>query len=270
MVAPNGVVAQGDVVAQGGVVAQDGVVAAGLGPAGGSGGTVNADSGADGGADGPGWRGDEAPGWTGGVMAVLRFLTRMVEVNLLVLAGALAGGILLGLGPALKAGSAVLHDPELATEPWRGFWREWRTDWRRSNLLFAPFWPVGVLLAADAAVVGQASGPVHAALLAGLTLASAWTAVVLAWWPRIVLGYDDAAPAVWRYLLLTPLMAPGAALAILVTLAATAAVVLGVPLAALVAGASFPLWATGKVVAGTRRRGDPAGSADSAHRPSAS
>ncbi|MBE1878650.1 YesL family protein [Myceligenerans pegani] len=223
-----------------------------------------------GGTDGPDWRGDDAPGWAGGVMAVLRFLTRLVEVNLFVAAGTLAGGVLLGLGPALRAGSAVLHDPELALEPWRGFWREWRTGWRRSNLLFAPLWPVGVLLWADAAAVGQASGPAHAAMLAGLTLASAWTAVVLAWWPRIVLRYDDAAPAVWRYLLLTPLTAPGAALAILVTLAATAAVILGVPLAALAAGASFPLWATGKVVDGTVRRNEPADSADSAHRPSAS
>lgn len=189
-------------------------------------------------------------------MAVLRALTRLVEVNLLVLAGALAGGLLLGLGPALKAGSAVLHDPDLAMEPWRGFWREWRADWRRSNLLFAPFWLVGALLWADAAAVGQASGPAHAAMLSGLTVASAWTAVVLAWWPRIVLRYDDAAPAVWRYLLLTPLLAPGTALAILVTLAATAAVILGVPLAALAAGASFPLWATGRLV-GAKLRANP-------------
>lgn len=198
----------------------------------------------------PDWRGDDVPGWAGSVMAVLRVLTRLVEANLLVLAGALAGGILLGLGPALKAGSAVLRTRDLAMEPWRGFWREWRTGWRRSNLVFAPFWPVGALLWADAVAVGQASGPVQAVMLAGLTLVSAWTAVVLAWWPRIVLRHDDAAPAVWRYLLLTPLMAPGIALAILVTLAATAAVILGVPLAALVAGVSFPLWATGKLVDG--------------------
>lgn len=198
--------------------------------------------------DVPDWRGDDVPGWAGGVMAVLRVLTRLVEVNLLVLAGTLAGGVLLGLGPALKAGSAVLHDPGLAMEPWRGFWREWRTDWRWSNLLFMPFWPVGALLWADATAVGQATGPAHAAMLAGLTLASAWTAVVLAWWPSVVLRYDDAAPAVWRYLLLTPLMAPGVALAALITLAATAATILGVPPAGLAAGASFPLWATGRLV----------------------
>ncbi|MBL0887514.1 DUF624 domain-containing protein [Myceligenerans indicum] len=198
--------------------------------------------------DGPGWRADDVPGWAGSVMAVLRFLTRLVEVNLLVLAGTLAGGVLLGLGPALKAGSAALHDPDLAMEPWRGFWREWRSRWGRSNLLFAPFWPLGALLWADAVAVGQASGPVHAATLAGLTIVSAWTAVVLTWWPRVVLRYDDAAPAVWRHLLLTPLMAPGVALAALVTLAATVAAVLGVPPVALVAGASFPLWATGRLV----------------------
>lgn len=181
-------------------------------------------------------------------MAALRFLTRLVEVNLLVVIGTLAGGVLFGLGPALRAGSAVLHDPGLTMEPWRGFWREWRTEWRRSNLLFAPFWLVGGLLAADAAVVGRMSGPPHAVMLAGLTLAVSWTAVALAWWPRVVLRYDDAAPAVWRYLLLTPLIAPGVALASLIVLAATAGAALGVPLTALAAGISFPLWATGKLV----------------------
>lgn len=194
-----------------------------------------------------GWRADDGPGWAGGVMAVLRFATRLVEVNLFVVAGTLAGGVLLGLGPALKAGSAVLHDPELAMVPWRGFWRQWRAGWRRSNLLFAPFWLVGALLWADAAAIGRASGPVGALMLGGLTLATAWTAVVLMWWPRVVLRHDDAAPAIWRYLLLTPLLAPVTALAILVTLAATAAAALGVPLVALALGASFPLWATGKL-----------------------
>ncbi|GAB4084525.1 hypothetical protein GCM10028784_11550 [Myceligenerans cantabricum] len=201
--------------------------------------------------DGEGWRGDEVSGWSGGVMAALRVLTRCVEVNLLVVLGTLAGGGLLGLGPALRAGSEVLHNPNLAMEPWRGFWHAWRTGWRRSNVLFAPFWLVGALLWADAAVVGQVpTGAAHAVMLVGLTLVGAWTAVVLAWWPRVVLTHDDAAPAVWRYLLLTPLLAPGVALAVLVTLAATAAVILGVPLVTLLAGVSFPLWATGKVVDG--------------------
>ncbi|GAA1849351.1 YesL family protein [Myceligenerans crystallogenes] len=194
------------------------------------------------------WRSNDGPGWAGSVMAVLRFLTRLVEVNLLVVAGTLAGGVVLGLGPALKAGSAVLHDPALSLTPWAGFWGAWRAGWRRSNLLFAPFWPVGALLAADAVVVGQSSGAFRAVLLGGLTLVTAWTVVTLSWWPRIAVRYDDAAPAVWRYLLLTPLMAPGTALGILVTVAATTAAALGVPLVALLAAASFPLWATGLLI----------------------
>src|SRR5690606_18701618 len=59
------------------------------------------------------WRADDVPGTFGTVMAALRFLTRLVEVNLLVVIGTLAGGVLFGLGPALRAGSAVLHDPGL-------------------------------------------------------------------------------------------------------------------------------------------------------------
>lgn len=207
--------------------------------------------------DGPGWRADDVPGALGGVMAALRFATRLVEVNLLVALGSLAGGILLGLGPALRAGSAVLGDAELAMEPWRGFWREWRAGWRRSNLLFAPFWPVAALLTADAVVVGQMTGALYAVLAGGLTLAGAWTTVVLAWWPRIALRYDDPAPAVWRYLLLTPLTAPGTAVAILVTVVATVTVVLGAPVTALLAGVSFPLWATSRLVGARLDGGTP-------------
>ncbi|WP_125773367.1 DUF624 domain-containing protein [Antribacter gilvus] len=187
-------------------------------------------------------------GWAGGVMAVLRWVTRMVEVNVLVVLGTLAGGVLLGLGPALRAGSTVLLDDEHADAPWRGFWRTWRSGWRRANLLFAPVWVAGTLVWLDTAVIAAAEGPARAAFQVGLVLVSGWGAVVLAWWPRVALRYDDGAPAVWRFLLLAPILGPGTALAVLVALAATAAVALGVPLAAALAGVSFPLWATGRLV----------------------
>src|SRR5699024_6566403 len=47
----------------------------------------------------------EVPGWTGGVMLGLRWVTLLVEVSAMLLLGTLAGGVLLGLGPALRAGS---------------------------------------------------------------------------------------------------------------------------------------------------------------------
>lgn len=55
-------------------------------------------------------------GWTGGVMRVLRRVTRLVEVNVLVLLGALAGGVVLGLWPAVRAASTVLLDGDPAED----------------------------------------------------------------------------------------------------------------------------------------------------------
>lgn len=198
----------------------------------------------------PGARADDAGavGWAGGVMTALRWATRLVEVNVLVVVGALAGGVVLGLGPALRAGSAVLLEPEHADAPWRGFWQEWRTGWRRANLLFAPLWFVGLLLWLDTAVIAAADGAARAGFQLGLALVGAWGAVVLAWWPRVALRYDDPAPAVWRFLLLAPALGPGTAAGVLVVAGATAAVVLGVPVAGALAGLSFPLWATGRLV----------------------
>lgn len=191
---------------------------------------------------------DDVPGWAGGVMAALRWVTRLVEANVLVVLGTLAGGVLLGLGPALRAGSAVLLDPAHAESPWRGFWATWASGWRRTNLLFGPFWACGALLWADSAVVAAATGPARAAFQLGLGLAVAWGAVVLAWWPRVVLRYDDGARAVWRYLLLAPGLGPGTTAGVLVVLAATTLAVAGVPLAGALAGLAFPLWATGRLV----------------------
>jgi hypothetical protein len=46
----------------------------------------------------------EVPGWAGGVMAVLRWGTLLVEITVMVLLGALAGGGVVGRGPARGAG----------------------------------------------------------------------------------------------------------------------------------------------------------------------
>ena len=52
--------------------------------------------------------GDESFGWAGRVMVFLRFATQIVAVNVLVLLGTLAGGVLLGLLPALGSGGSLL------------------------------------------------------------------------------------------------------------------------------------------------------------------
>lgn len=190
----------------------------------------------------------EVPGWAGGVMLGLRWVTLLVELNLMVLLGTLAGGVVLGVGPALRAGGAVAASMTAEPAPWRTFWRTWLTGFGRTNLLFAPVWVVAVLLWFDGVAVTLLDGPPRAALQVGLVLVGVWFAVVLVSWPRVTLRYDRGPGETWRFLLLVPLLGPTTSLAVLVVLGATALAVWVLPVLAVLVGVSFPLWATGRLV----------------------
>jgi uncharacterized membrane protein YesL len=208
-------------------------------------------------------------GWTGGVMRVLRRVTRLVEINVLVLLGAVAGGVVLGLWPAARAASAVLLDGDPAESPWRPFWREWLAGWRRANALGAPLTVAGVVLLLDSLLLAQMEGPVRAALQLGLVLVGAWTAVVLAYWPRVVLRYDRSALDTWRFLLLSPALGPGTAVGAVVVLGVCGLVAYVIPLLGLLAGIAVPLWLTGRMVDERLDRMDGISRPDDVRRPSA-
>jgi uncharacterized membrane protein YesL len=187
-------------------------------------------------------------GWTGGVMRVLRRVTRLVEINVLVLLGTLAGGVVLGVWPAVRAASALLLDGDPADSPWRLFWRVWRDGWRRANVLGAPLSVAGVVLLLDFLLLAQMDGPLRAALQAGLVVVGVWTAVVLAYWPRVVLRYDRPTFHMWRFLLLSPALGPGTAVGAVVVLGVCGLVAYVVPLLGLLAGIAVPLWLSGLMV----------------------
>ncbi|MEU2201633.1 DUF624 domain-containing protein [Isoptericola sp. NPDC019482] len=191
----------------------------------------------------------EVPGWAGGVMLALRWVTLLVEISAMVVLGTLAGGVLLGLGPALRAGGVVAARMTAEPTPWRTFWRAWRDGLGRSAALFAPVWVVGALLWLDGAALGLLDGPARALLTGGLLAVGAWGAVVLACWPAVVTRYRSRAAATWRLLLLLPLLAPTTALAVLVVTAAVLAAAWAVPLLAALVGPGFWLWATGRLAA---------------------
>lgn len=190
----------------------------------------------------------EVPGWAGGVMLALRWVTLLVEVNVMVLLGTLAGGVLLGAGPALHAASAVTSRMTHEPTPWRTFWRTWRSGFRRANVLFAPLWVVAALLWLDGAAITLMTGPVRAVLLGGLVLVLVWTAVVLAYWPRVVLRYERPFGETWRFLLLAPLLGPATSAAVLVVLLVVWIAWTFLPVVAVLLGTSFALWATGRLV----------------------
>ncbi|WP_418277718.1 DUF624 domain-containing protein [Isoptericola jiangsuensis] len=190
----------------------------------------------------------EVPGWAGGVMLALRWATLLVEINVMVVLGTLAGGVLGGLGPALRAGSAVAARMTDEPTPWRTFWRTWRTDLGRVNLLFAPFWVAAVLLWFDGVAVTLLEGPARAVLLGGLIVVMAWTAVALCYWPRVTLRYERPFTETWRFLLLSPLLGPAVSLAVLLVLVVVWVAWTFLPLAVVLVGAAFALWATGRLV----------------------
>jgi uncharacterized membrane protein YesL len=190
----------------------------------------------------------EVPGWAGGVMLALRWATLLVEVQVMVVLGTLAGGVVAGLGPALRAGGAVTERMTDEPTPWRTFWRTWRDGFGRTNLLFAPFWVIAALLWFDGVAVRLLEGPAASALLGGLVVVVAWSGVMLAYWPRVVLRYDRSFVETWRFLLLSPLLGPAVSVAVLMVLVVLWVAWTFLPLAAVLVGAAFVLWATGRLV----------------------
>lgn len=193
----------------------------------------------------------EAAGWAGRVMAFLRVAAHVVAVNLLVVAGALLGLVVVGLFPALASGGHLLAraaagDP--SEHLWREFWAGYRAGFRRHAILGVPFWVAGLLLAVDLAVVRAADGPLAGTMLAGLTLVGAWSIVALAHLFPVTRRSDDGLLATWRFVALAPLLSPLTALAVLVTLAALAVVATQLTVLVPLAGLSLPLLLSGWLV----------------------
>ncbi len=188
----------------------------------------------------------EVPGWAGGAMFGLRWLTLLVEVSAMLLLGTLAGGVLLGLGPSLRAGSLVTAGMTQEPRPWRTFWRTWRTGFWSTNASFAPFWCIAVLLWLDGIAVTMLDGPAGAALLGGLLTVLCWTAVMLVYWPRAALC-DQSFTRTWRLLLFAPLLGLGTSLSIGAVLLAAALLWRQLPAVAVLAGAPLVLWSTGRL-----------------------
>ena len=194
----------------------------------------------------------DVPGWAGVVMAVLRVVTQLVGINLLMIAGTLAGGVVAGLAPAASAARALtarLATTDPSTSLWREFWSHWRAGFVRANLLALPFWAVGMLAVIDLWALGAADGVVRAAMGAALLVVVLYLAVALVYLPIVAGEHTDAwAPSV-RFVLLAPALFPARGFAILAVLAAVGAVYWFVPPLALLFGGALPLFLTGMLAA---------------------
>lgn len=185
-------------------------------------------------------------------MVFLRVAAHLVGVQLLILLGTLAGGVLLGVLPALVAGSGLLS-ALLAGAPsahlWREFWAAWRAAFRPSLTLGLPVGVVVLVLLADVVALGAAPAATAAAMRLGLYVVGAYLLVALAFLVPTVRRYPgETAPATWRFVAVMPLVLPGTSLVVLLELAAWALLVIVYPWLGLLAGLSVPLAATGWVI----------------------
>jgi uncharacterized membrane protein YesL len=153
---------------------------------------------------------------------------RLAGLNLLGLAGVLAGGVVAGISPATVALFALLREYLLGRQPrpWHDFWRHWRVEFGRSQLrLGVPLLTLWVFLFYLLAARGT---PLAAAVVV-LGLAYLGTLIYL---PAVLAHFELPAVPAWRTAALaawrTPLwtLGLGSALAVLAL-----AMVLAVPVA---------------------------------------
>ena len=187
-----------------------------------------------------------ALGWTGRVMQWLRVITAIVLVNVLFLLGAVAGLILFGVMPAAVAAIAVLRRNDLllgsAEEGLlRTFWTQYRAHFWRANRAGIPFWIVGILLAADLAVLPQLAGPVSAVLLVFTGALLIATIMTFAATVTLLSRYDDGVPAILRYALVLPPTSPAMSIGVIVAVLAWTLIVSILPVLLPLAGAALPL-----------------------------
>ena len=207
--------------------------------------------------------GDAQPalGWAGRAMQMLGAVWSLVLVNLLFLAGAVAGLIVLGVMPAATAAvSVLLRDADGVDRDGgatRIFLRTYRREFRRANLTGAPLLAAAALLTADALVLPHIRGPAAAALVV-LTAAAAvlvlLTGVVAV---TLLARYDDRPAAVLRYALGIALTAPLTATGVVLALVSCGIIAAVLPVFVPLAGASLPLGIAARLIDRRLRTLDP-------------
>ncbi|WP_141895748.1 YesL family protein [Microbacterium kyungheense] len=170
----------------------------------------------------------EEYGWAGRVMSWLRVVASLIVVNLLFVAGALVGLVVLGLAPAALAATAcltLLRDGAFAPGGGaeqglaRTFVRTYRARFWRANLLALPFGVVAVLLVLDTAVLPALDGPIAAALAVFTWVVGAAALLAFVAALTVAVRYDEAPGAVLRYAAVLPFTSPVTSLVLLATLA---------------------------------------------------
>ncbi|GGF48388.1 hypothetical protein GCM10010922_25330 [Microbacterium sorbitolivorans] len=186
-------------------------------------------------------------GWVDRIMTWLRALSALIVVNFLIIAGTLAGAVVLGALPALAAGSVCLtqlRDGD-GSGIVRRFAAEYRARFWRANALGAPFVLVGALLVADTLVLPALPQAAATALAVFTWVAGAYTAISLVAALAIDVRYRDRIAPTLRFAVGLSLASPLMALVLAGSLAVIIASLLALPMFIPLLGLSIPLFVGG-------------------------
>ena len=197
-------------------------------------------------------------GWAERLMQWLAFAVRLVLINVLFVAGTVAGLGVLGLFPSAAAASVLLSRLLAGAEGdrlVRDFIAVYRRQFLHLNRVGSIFWAAGALAVANLlAFSSPGVSPLTGASVPGavlfllfaavsvLAIAAAFNAVA------ICARYRDTVLRTWRLAFVLPLASPAAGLGVIMTLAAAAMLFIAAPLLLPLAGASLPLLLTGWLV----------------------
>ncbi|MCU1445532.1 YesL family protein [Cryobacterium sp.] len=197
---------------------------------------------------------DYAIGWAGKVMNWLRFAIALVVINLLFLAGTLAGLVVLGVFPAATA-AAILLGRLRAGQPGdrlvRDFITAYRAQFWRLFVVAIPFHAAAVLIFLDLVAfqtTAVAGSPVSAVLLVLLIVASIGTLLALFCAITICTRYRDSARSVWRYAFVLPFVSPVLSLSLILGLGALTLALFQFGVLIPLIGASAPLFLAGWLI----------------------
>jgi uncharacterized membrane protein YesL len=204
---------------------------------------------------------DDPLGWAGRVMQWLGFASRLVLVNVLFVAGTLAGLVLFGLFPAAVAATTILArlrlggagDNSAGDHVVRDFIRVYRSRFRHANRVGGIFWLAGVVLFLNVLTVlvpsaADLSSPVHAVLLVLAAVTGFGTLAAAAVAVSLCSRYRDSITSVWRTAFALPLVSPLMSLSVLATLVAGVVIFAAMPVLVPLVGASLPLLLSGWMV----------------------
>ena len=157
---------------------------------------------------------DYAIGWAGKVMNWLRFAIALVVINLLFVAGTVAGLVVFGVFPAATA-AAILLGRLRAGQPSdrlvRDFVTAYRAQFAHLAVVAIPFQVAAVLIFLDLVAfqtAALAGSPLSAVLLVLLVVVSVGTLLAAFSAITICTRYRDSARSIWRYAFVLPFVSP--------------------------------------------------------------